>query len=623
MLIQFAAKGITKRHEYKEAKERIRTIKKELMTLKKRKDKDIARIHKQKATIMNKIIESRKRIDKLLDDMEKATILELEKTCQRENSQMQEDNKIYTDLIFSLDALAGMLTVTKGDMDGEATIFIGTKRATEKIQEGERVVNFARHTTAADPIKYLPDGRIVGWLKSLRVLGTFTHQQKIYTGTFLERHDVSIADEFKDCDMFGSTLLDDGRLLLTDWDNKKVKLLDTSYKVVDQLVLLGHPDDVCSTNPQEAAVTLTMQKLIQFIKLVPKMYISRIIITEEHCRGIDYHDGQIYVACGGFKNEGDGKIVVYTVSGEHVKTIETNNFGQKIFTCPIAVTVVSDGRLIYVTDGKRGIVTLTSNNDVVSVISTKDVSWPCGMCVDRNDNPLICNARSSNVIQFCGFEKVAIVLTQKDGVRKPHSICYDPNNFRLIMTTHKSKFISVFQLSAPSVTQVAKGTHVKFDVVGKDNKTNDKSNKGDINNSGTTRAGISGPSVEMAKMSTSTELKKSEKSTNVITVRSSQSKGRTSDTSDQESIISTTGQGRANLLRGNLVGSRDKSTSRESVATNATDRKSDISSQITRGGGNRMNSARNSRMSGRFERKDSSLLNKSSRNGINRKNSIL
>ncbi|XP_045211706.2 uncharacterized protein LOC123563147 [Mercenaria mercenaria] len=637
MLIQHAAKGVAKRDECKETKDHIRRVKKELIAWKKRAEKDMARTEKQKATLMNKIIQSRKRIDKILDIMEKATILELERACNLDGGQMQDDTKMYGEIIASLDVIAGMLTASKGDTDGESTIFVGTKRANETFRKAERIMNFVRHTIAVEPIRYVPDGRIIDWLKSLQFLGTFSHQQKVYTGSYLERHDVSAADEYKDCDMFGSTILEDGRLMLTDWDNKKVKLLDTSYKVIDQLVLLGHPDDICSLNPQEAAVTMTMQKNVQFIKIVPKMCLSRIIYTDEHCRGITYHDGQIYVVCGGFKSEGNGKILVYTVLGEHVKTIERNNAGQRIFSCPIAVQVVSDGNLLYVTDGQRGIVTLTKNNDVVSVLSSKDVSWPCGICVDRKDNALICNGRSSNIIQVCGLDTIAVILTHKDGVKRPHSVCFDPNNLRIIMTSNKSKFISVFQLTTTSVEQVAEGAKVSLSVVDKKPKadnnaeTNDEV-KGSVVTSGEKKE-LENEKVlnlDTPKMPTLTEIKNSARDKSTNTVRNSLSKERKSDVSDQESVTSSSGRSKTNPTRGNLLSSRGKSASRESVTASVPDRSgkrlnSARSESVTAGtpdrNGKRVNSARNSRMYGRLERMQETILNNNSGNIVSRKNS--
>lgn len=580
MLIQIAARGITKRQEFKEAKENIRKVKKDLMTMKKRAEKDIARMDKQKGTITNRIMESRKKIEKILDDMEKTTINELETTCSRRSKQMQEDINMYNERLSNLDAISGMLTESKGAKDNETCIFVGTKRANKAIQEGERILNFVRHTLSINPIKYLPDGRIDNWLKSIRVLGMFSHQQEVFAGSYLERHDVSTADEFKECDMFGSTLLSDGRLMLTDWNNKKVKLVDTAFNVVDQIIVPGHPDDICSINPEEAAVSMTMQKIVQFINLVPKMSLIRTINTEEHCRGIAYYDGHIYVVCGGFKNEGYGKLVIYTISGELVKTIETNNAGQRIFACPIAVAVVSDGKILYVTDGKRGVITLTYGNDVVSVISNKDVSWPCGICVDRSDNALICNGMSKNVIQMCNLNKIAVVLSQ--GIKKPRSICFDPNNLRIIMTTHRSKFVSVFQLTSPSVQQVAEGTKVKIDIVERDPKVNHTTDTKEYIPEIVSKSGDNQPQLEnermtrldITRMSTGTELKSVvlDQSTDAVIVRSSQSKERASNQSDHKPVESTS-VGRNDIPRDrSLSRSRDRAASVTTRSSQSNDR---------------------------------------------------
>ena len=628
MLIEYAAKGAAKRSESKEAKDKAREMKKKIVTLKKRTEKDISRLERQQNTLTNRIRENRKKIDKILDKLETATISELENACRRGKDQMNDDSKMFGEMISSLDAIVEMLSPPKGMKGGsevDTAAFVGSKRAQEKIKEGERILNFVRHTSITDPLKYVPDERIYDWLRSLQLLGTFSYQHEIYVGRHLERYDVSVADEYKKCDMFGSTLLTDGRLMLTDWDNKKVKLLDKSFALIDQIVLLGNPDDVCSINPNEAAVTLTMQKTVQLINLVPKMNLSRVMYMDEHCRGITYHDGNIYVVCGGFKDESCGKIVVYTVMGEHVKTIEKNNVGQNIFTCPIAVQVISNGKLIYVTDGKRGIVTLTSNNDVVSVISYKEMAWPCGMCLDRNDNALICNGKGNNVVQVYGLNTIAIILSHKDGITQPHSICFDPDDMRIIMTSHKSKFISVFQLTKACVKDIAEGTEVHLKTVEKQSKpivsniNKDAELTENINKSeDANRAEDKDTDIVKTSILPDIEESRLEKTTNVVTRRNSAlSKGPNRDISAKESARTTSGKVKTNIIKSSLVGSRDKSTSRESLADQT--RKS--SSRATNQKRPDSASTKGRLLSARSDKRETRILNNTPRKSISRKNS--
>ncbi|KAH3820520.1 hypothetical protein DPMN_122264 [Dreissena polymorpha] len=45
-----------------------------------------------------------------------------------------------------------------------------------------------------------------------------------------------------------------GKLVIADMDNKKIKLLDRTYKVVSQLGLNGSPTSLCGVDPNQVAV---------------------------------------------------------------------------------------------------------------------------------------------------------------------------------------------------------------------------------------------------------------------------------------------------------------------------------------------------------------------------------
>ncbi|KAL4240656.1 hypothetical protein ACF0H5_001447 [Mactra antiquata] len=457
MVLQTAANGISKQNVFKEIKESSKKIKKELTTTKKEKMKILTRFDRQKSTVIKKVKDHRKKIDKLLDDLEKETLSELERASERGSGRLKEEIGLYENIISTLSAAAEMLVVVKGEPRNETRMFVGLKRTQQKIQEGETLLRYANHAFSVPPINYHPDDNILNWLSCIQCLGTFTHQRTIYSGKLIGKYDVSVKDDLKSCDMFGSVILPDGRLLLTDWDNKKVKRLDSSFQVVDNVILSGNPDDICLTYPEEAIVSMPMLKHIQFINLGNSMTLTRIIQTDEHCRGLCYHTGCIYVVCGGFKDEKSGRIVVYSYTGDIVRFIEKNRTGQHIFVCPIAITVRSDGKLLHVTDGRRGLITLTSENDVVSVVANKNIAWPCGICLDKDERILVCNGRTNNVIQVTGFNKFSSVLSSDDGLKRPHSLTYDPKTSRLVLTMNRSKFVYVYQLQDILLSQALEG----------------------------------------------------------------------------------------------------------------------------------------------------------------------
>ena len=60
-----------------------------------------------------------------------------------------------------------------------------------------------------------------------------------------------------------------GPMILCDWNNDKIKLLDRSLKVVDSLDLPGRPHDVAAISSSNVIVTIPVpgKKQLQFIQV--------------------------------------------------------------------------------------------------------------------------------------------------------------------------------------------------------------------------------------------------------------------------------------------------------------------------------------------------------------------
>lgn len=453
MLVDEAAKNFKKTDEFKDVKEEVLRAKKNMILMTKKGSQHRTKLEKLKSKLLNQIRESRKKVDKILDDLENATVTELEKECSRETLETRNDFKIYDDIISGLNGVTELFAGKKDSSESEKQAFVGVKQAKKLIKDSDRVSAFVKHSFNYEPIKFSPDTRINVWLKSIALLGSFSFRTKMYSAELLDKYNVRIPEDKKDCDIFGCKFLEDGKVIITDWDNKNVKILSSDYKISDFIALEGPPNDICILNHQTVLVTLPQQKLVQFIDISPKMILTRRIATDDTCRGLACHGGMIYVVCGGFKGESDGKVCVYSVTGDLVRVIEKNNNGQRIFYSPIAIAVVSDGKMLHITDGQRGIITMTTENDVVSVIADKQCAWPCGICVDRNDNALVCCGQSNTIMHFAGLDKVGTILSSQDGIKEPRFICFDANNVRLLLTTKKSNSVFLYQLNFSDLSE--------------------------------------------------------------------------------------------------------------------------------------------------------------------------
>jgi hypothetical protein len=67
-------------------------------------------------------------------------------------------------------------------------------------------------------------------------------------------------------------------------------------------------------------VTLWNERKVQFVSKAP-LKLDRSFIVGDHCRAIDCHDGKLYVCCGGYDQEGPGRVDVYNINGDLLRSV--------------------------------------------------------------------------------------------------------------------------------------------------------------------------------------------------------------------------------------------------------------------------------------------------------------
>lgn len=442
------AKDISESQEYKDVIESITRTKTELETTRSRRIEDNRRLVKEKEDAIARIKYVRKEIDRCLDNLEKKTLDKLEDEYKKYNKVVDEDVAVCDDLIVKLDELARQL---KEDLQlDDANRFIQMRRATQVVKTGETTVEVQAKSKGTEQIQFLPDSQINDILGGLPGLGSFASEQKLLKGTLIGQFDAHLAADTNDCQLLGSDFLPDGKVLVTDWENKTLKLLNTSYKVVDYLKLSGSPYSACSISQNEGTVSITNKKVLQFFTIDPrsKMYQGRVIKTTEFCRDVAYNNGKIYVICGDLKDNGNNQISVYSLDGHFIQNIFTDSAGNKLFAQPLYLALNSIGN-IFVGDEEKGVISLDKNGEVISIFKeSKVLRYIYGVAIVNNDQLFVCGFGSHNVVQI-GRNIVLLgeVLSENAGLRNPRSVCYDVNSQRMLVTCKNTNFVRVYSLT--------------------------------------------------------------------------------------------------------------------------------------------------------------------------------
>ncbi|KAH3816329.1 uncharacterized protein LOC127832272 [Dreissena polymorpha] len=231
-----------------------------------------------------------------------------------------------------------------------------------------------------------------------------------------------------------------GDLLIIDKYNKKVMLLDKTYKVEAVYDLPDFPESMCNIDYSLVAVTLDSE--VHFIRVTNRQLVKdRTLQLQHECRGIAHHQGSLYITS--LK-----ALYHYTVDGTQVmKMYENPSQAYSVRSCAVSPDGDRIHVLIYVTKYSNQLVTLSRDGKVIStLIDPALVSvYSQGIHVTEAGQVLVCVETSNEILQVDkdGTRILAVVVTQQDGVTGPMSVCYSTQRGTLIVGMNDDDYIMV------------------------------------------------------------------------------------------------------------------------------------------------------------------------------------
>ncbi|XP_052260621.1 uncharacterized protein LOC127864783 [Dreissena polymorpha] len=135
---------------------------------------------------------------------------------------------------------------------------------------------------------------------------------KVFKVQGKSEYNVRIPSDSVTCGISGICALPDGQVLVTDYNNKRVKLLSQQYQVVSHWDVNAYPQAICLITPSEVAVAVNTSYIheIQFITVNQvKLVRGRKFQLQHECTGIVHHQGDIFVTSG-------KELYKYTLSGK-------------------------------------------------------------------------------------------------------------------------------------------------------------------------------------------------------------------------------------------------------------------------------------------------------------------
>ena len=251
-------------------------------------------------------------------------------------------------------------------------------------------------------------------------------------GRKLKRYNVKLSDDRKECYITGMAITNDGRRLLVDYGNNKVKLFSRDMKLLSSLSLSDTPCDIAVISDKEAVVTTDDKSLVLLGISGSKM--SIIDTTRVPCEvgGISQYGEKLAVTSNSL-NTPSVKLIDKT--GRVYWSVSSDDQGQWLFANPRYVTSDIERNTVTVTDYWNNTLTVLNGDtgDVIKRRSVKD-KWPQGVTTGPSGNIYVCYYNTDEVAELTGtLAEERIILSQRDDLgRRPQAITYDKTSGQLI-----------------------------------------------------------------------------------------------------------------------------------------------------------------------------------------------
>ncbi|XP_052258861.1 uncharacterized protein LOC127863388 [Dreissena polymorpha] len=422
----------------------IKTIKQELKELRKSREENIASLQDSLKKSKQCITDVRDKINAALDELEKMTMAELDFSFANLKTDFKKDvdncNKLYEELKGFRD------TIHEIGVNNNELVFVANQKWLEKKKQSESYIQELSGKPGIS-LSLQVNTNIEKYLSELHGLGIIIHTDLVTSYRALSvigktEFSVHSNDDTYLCSISGVCFLPDSQIVLTDYSNASLKLLNQKYEVISRTPLVTHAHDICHVCPSEVAITLNKQATHEvqlFTVDKGRLIKGRTYRLEHQCIGISHLLGELYITSG-------SALYKYSLRGELIKKLyEDISHEYSVLKCALS----HNGDRIFVTDrGNNKLLTLAKDGDVLFTFSDPDMQVPWNVHVSAAGHILVCGYESRTVIQVDsrGRRKIATLARDEDGLIEPKSVFYNTYTNSVIVGQSNNLKIIVFDV---------------------------------------------------------------------------------------------------------------------------------------------------------------------------------
>ncbi|XP_045160647.2 uncharacterized protein LOC123525569 [Mercenaria mercenaria] len=407
--------------------------------------------------ISQDIAEFRKKINKSLDKMEAAIVLEA-------NEAKKDAESVILHISTELQTLEKDLNYLSTDIKGYSgkhnDLFVSLKETKAKLcylkmshahlkkKNKIQLFEFEKNDNAG--IRNLLSGdAVIGMLRikqdkpqefpnvpTDRIPVNMLEMAALYVGK------IESKDEKYEPKMSGIAVLSADELVATDNRNENVKLVNLKNNEIKfKLPLKSAPFDIACIGTNSVVVTVPKKKLVKVISAMD------VILTEQNdilvngeCYGIThFSDGFVISFCR------PEKIETIDMRGNVLRSVVFDPSGENLFSRPQYVDICHSTKRIYVSDRtKEEVIVITPEGKLIG--KYKEPTYPQGVCVLNDGRYLVAMYVGDINVVSSGCIKQKTLIERKTTLRWAWGICYSYEHKKLFVSYENGRYINVYQL---------------------------------------------------------------------------------------------------------------------------------------------------------------------------------
>ena len=390
--LDMAAKGMKGEKEFPQTIMETRKLLKHFEKLESITAEQIKKLKDQRFTCLYTLQNFRKEIDTILNILESSLRADIEKRLDKDIAELDEIKSVCEKKLVELRSECKALDIAKATDDIQS--FITMVKTKKKITEWESILTHVEKEHKETKFTFEPNYKLLDnlkdtenvglgclkinlrWPKGARALESQLTESKrklddsskhIVGFSKVGEYDICSTNDLKlSCSVAGSTFLSDGKLLLCDLRNQKLKLFDQEFQLKSTFTLPSSPYDVAMLTNRDAVVSLPESKELHYVILDPGCVFrrSRVVHTATACQGVCAHKDGLLVTC--YNHGVFGIMLLLDLEGRVKRRFERAPPGEAVFQGPFFITQDRLRDRYYVSDRATDtVVALTSGGKVL------------------------------------------------------------------------------------------------------------------------------------------------------------------------------------------------------------------------------------------------------------------